>query len=158
MSNQVQFVTSPSEMAALSKNSFPVVTLVPGAEGEGFDLRSWYSSALRSLSGTAAESGEGKLSNAEPTHLIVQASDEFQATIPWRQLNNALFQYAINGEPLVKGHPIRLYVPDGTSACLNVKSVVSLHFVIDAALGEEAGYGFLNEISADQLTKGLKSR
>jgi hypothetical protein len=158
MPNQVQFVTSPSEMAVLSKDSFSVASRVPGAEGEGFDLRSWYSLAIRSLSGTAAESGEGKLSNAEPTHLIVQASDEFQATIPWRQLNNALFQYAINGEPLVKGHPIRLYVPDGTSACLNVKSVVSLHFVIDAALGEEAGYGFRNEISPDQLTKGLKSR
>jgi hypothetical protein len=158
MPNQVQFVTSPSEMAVLSKDSFPVATRVPGAEGEGFDLRSWYSSALRCLTGTAAGSGEGKNSNTQPTHLIVRASDEFQATIPWRQLNNALFQYSINGEPLVKGHPIRLYVPDGTSACLNVKSVVSLQFVSDAALGDEAGYGFLNEISPDQMTKGLKSR
>jgi hypothetical protein len=33
-----------------------------------------------------------------------------------------------------------------------------MRFVNDAALGDEAGYGFLNEISPNQLTKGLKSR
>ncbi|MCD9022797.1 hypothetical protein K7P76_13310 [Cohnella sp. NL03-T5] len=135
-------------MASLSNDVFPVANRVPGAEGEGFDLRSWFSLFIQSLNETYAE----------PTHLVVRASDEFQATIPWGQLNNALLQFAVNGLPLVKGRPIRLYVPDGTSACLNVKSVVYLRFVSDAALGEEAEYGFVNEISPNQLAKGLKSR
>ncbi len=151
-SNDVKIVTSPPEMAALSNNVFPVADRVPGVSGEGFDLLSWYSGALRSLNG-----GKGGLP-AEPTHLIVRASDEFQATIPWEQLSHALLQFAVNGEPLVKGRPIRLYVPDGTSACLNVKSVVSLRFVADSKLGDEAGYGFLNEVSPTQLIKGLKTR
>lgn len=153
--NNYQIVTSPQEMAVLTNNTFPVADRVQGIEGEAFDLLEWYAEALKSVS---EEGGVQPLPLLTPTHLIVRAADEFQATIPWDQLGNALLQYAINGEPLVKAKPIRLYVPDGTSACLNVKSVVSLRFVADSKLGDEAGYGFLNEISQIQLTKGLRSR
>lgn len=140
--NDHVFATTPQEMAGRAKGVFPVEDRVPGALGEGFDLLEWYES----------------LSSLTPTHLIVRAADEFQATIPWDQLEGALFQYAIGGEPLTKGRPIRLYVPDGTSACLNVKSVVYVRIANDKSLGEEATYGFMNEVSPDQLTKRLKSR
>jgi hypothetical protein len=151
--NNNQLVTSPQEMAALTNNTFPVADRIQGIEGEGFDLLDWYAAALQSVS------GEGEVQPLPaPTHLIVRAADEFQATIPWEQLSNALLQFAINGEPLVKAWPLRLYVPDGTSECLNVKCVVSLRFVTDNKLGDKAGYGFLKEISPIQMTKGLRSR
>ncbi len=152
--NHFQFVTDPNAMAELSNDVFPVENRVPGTFGEGFDLLSWYSAVHRSMT----EEGEGLRTAGPPTHLTVRAADEFQATIPWSQLGKALFQYAVDGQPLLKGHPIRLYVPDGTSACLNVKSVVTLIIVSDAHLGEDAIYGFRNEISPNSMTKGLKSR
>ncbi|TFE30878.1 hypothetical protein E2980_02270 [Cohnella luojiensis] len=153
MPNDVTFTTTPLAMAELSGEAFPVEARVPGAVGEGFDLRQWYSAFRDSLM-----ESPGEHHFETPTHLTVRAADEFQATIPWNQLSGSLLQYAIEGQPLSKGYPIRLYVPDGTSACLNVKSVTTLRFIADAALGDEAIYGFLNEIAPSQLSKGLKSR
>ncbi|QMV43703.1 molybdopterin-dependent oxidoreductase [Cohnella cholangitidis] len=150
--NEEKSETTPVAMAELSNELFPVSARVPGTVGEGFDLLKWYRAYVR------LNVADGNPTPEEPTHLIVRAADEFQATIPWQQLDNALFQYAIDGQPLVKGKPLRLYVPDGTSACLNVKSVVSIRFATDAALGEEAKYGFLNEVSPDLMIKGLKTR
>jgi hypothetical protein len=149
--NDEKSTTTPEAMAVLTGDSFAVRERVPGALGEGFDLRDWYREYVRSAN-------DGKPAATDPTHLTVRASDEFQATIPWAQLGGSLLQYAIDGQPLAKGNPVRLYVPDGTSACLNVKSVVVLHFVADASLGDEAAYGFQNEVSPDQLIKGLKTR
>ncbi|RED64039.1 hypothetical protein [Cohnella lupini] len=152
--NKYQFLTDPKAMAELSNDVFPVADRVPGTIGEGFDLQSWYSAVLRTVTDEAKEG----LPAGQPTHLTVRAADEFQATIPWGQLSKALFQYAVDGLPLAKGQPIRLYVPDGTSACLNVKSVVTVKIVSDALLGEDATYGFLNEVSPSLMLKGLKSR
>lgn len=141
--NEEKFVTTPLEMAALAGQVFPVAERVPSATGEGFDLMDWYSAVYRSFDNM--------------THLIVRASDEFQAIIPREQLNKALLQLSIDGAPLQKGGPLRLYVPDGTSACLNVKSVITLQLAANPKLGEEAGYGFMNEISHIKLIKGKKS-
>ena len=122
--------STPGEMAIASGDVFPVASRVPGAPGEAFGLPSWYRAAApRGL--------------AEPTHAVARAADGFEADIPWSQLGAALLQYAVDGEPLVKGKPMRLYVPDGTSACLNVKSVVELRFEHDAGRGDEATYGFV---------------
>ncbi|MFC5468382.1 hypothetical protein ACFPPD_06595 [Cohnella suwonensis] len=145
-----RFETTPQEMAELSGRTFPVNDRVPGAPGEGFGLAEWYEAAVRGPDG-----GEDA---SRPTHLVVRAADEFQATIPWAELGGALFQYAIGGLPLEKGSPIRLYVPDGSSACLNVKSVVNVRFVRDSTLGDEAAYGFVNEVSPNRLIKGLKAK
>jgi hypothetical protein len=153
--NALEFATSPSEMAATAANTFPVNARVPGTEGSGFGLLEWYQAFVDSI--TVGES-EARLTLPTPTHLIVRATDEFQAMIPWSQLATALIQFEMNGQPLAKGYPIRLYVPDVTSACLNVKSVVQLRFLADATLGDDAEYGFRNEISPTQLTKGLRTR
>jgi len=138
--------TDPFDMAERAAEVFPVGERVPGAPGEGFDLLAWH----------AAVAGDPETARA--THLIARAADEFEATIPFDQLGGALLQYATDGRPLVRGGPIRLYVPDGTSACLNVKSVVRLRFVRDGSLGPEASYGFRNEVSPERLAKGLKFR
>ncbi|MBB6672345.1 molybdopterin-dependent oxidoreductase [Cohnella nanjingensis] len=139
--------TTPEAMASKAGRSFSVDARVPGAEGEGFALLEWY--------GAASEAADDR---AAPTHLIVRAADGFQAVIPWDQLGQALLQYAVNGRPLERGRPMRLYVPDGSSACLNVKSVTELRIARDAEFGDEAGYGFVNEISPGQLREGLKIR
>ncbi|WP_372662071.1 hypothetical protein [Cohnella sp.] len=141
--NEEKIVTSPQEMAAKSGHVFPIAERVPEASGEGFDLLDWYMSMQQTY--------------ANMTHLIVRASDEFQAVIPRGQLIKALLQYSIDGNPLIKGGPLRLYVPDGSSACLNVKSMVSLQFIANPKLGEEASYGFLHEVSQIQIIKGKKS-
>lgn len=87
----------------------------------------------------------------EPTHLRVLAIDEFTALIPWAQLDQAAFQYAILGEKLSKGYPIRLYVPNGSSECLNVKSIVQVELLYEPELGEEATYGFKNQIKPEEM-------
>jgi hypothetical protein len=115
---------------------------VPAVQGDAFDVKAWYA---------AWKKKHGKEQLAEPTHFKVEAVDEFQALMPWGELNTALFLYAQEGKPLHKGAPIRLYVPNGRSDCLNVKSVVKLWFLHDASLGEEAVYGFKNAITTDEL-------
>ncbi|ANE48462.1 hypothetical protein SY83_21700 [Paenibacillus swuensis] len=114
------------------------------ARGRAFDLRSWYA--------VWAGEGQGEGEGADgPTHLIVEAEDEFQAIIPWHELDMASILYEQDGKPLQKGFPIRLYVPNGSSACLNVKSVVDIRFARDKQLGEAATYGYKNEVTLEQL-------
>jgi hypothetical protein len=115
---------------------------VPGAEGEAFDFKAWYRSWKQAAGGEQVE---------EPTHLRVKAQDEFQALMSWSELDQAVFLYAQGGAPLQKGYPLRLYVPDGSSACLNVKSVIDIEFIHDSSLGEDASYGFENRITPEAL-------
>ncbi|TDG00648.1 molybdopterin-dependent oxidoreductase [Paenibacillus piri] len=115
---------------------------VPGVEGRAFDVKAWYRAQRRQRS--PEENG------GEPLFMTVEAVDEFQATIPWDELDQAVFLYEQNGAPLQKGFPIRLYVPDGSSECLNVKSVVSIRFGYRHPV-EKATYGFKNEVSIEEL-------
>ncbi|MDQ0873734.1 hypothetical protein QFZ77_002393 [Paenibacillus sp. V4I3] len=131
-----------SEMVALAEQQLSLQDRVPNVQGDAFDLKSWYRSWKRSRNEGHAE---------EPTHLKVEAVDEFEALMPWSQLDSALILYAQDGQALKKGYPIRLYVPDGSSECLNVKSVVKIWFLHDQALGEEATFGFKNRVALDEL-------
>ncbi|OAS21302.1 hypothetical protein [Paenibacillus oryzisoli] len=130
------------EMVAIADLRCNIQDRVPSVEGEAFDLKSWYRSW---------HSNGQKRIDEEPTHVRVEAVDEFQALIPWGQTDQALFLYAQEGQALKKGYPIRLYVPDGSSECLNVKSIIKIWFINDPALGEEATYGFKNKITLDEL-------
>lgn len=132
---------SAQEMVALAKEPLNIQDRVPNVEGEAFDLKGWYRSWKRL-------ENEG---DEAPTHVKVEAVDEFQALIPWSQVDQACFLYAQEGQPLKKGYPIRLYVPDGSSECLNVKSIVKVWFLNEPTLGEEATYGFKNKVSLDDL-------
>jgi DMSO/TMAO reductase YedYZ molybdopterin-dependent catalytic subunit len=87
----------------------------------------------------------------EATHVIFHASDEFQATIPLGELGDALLMFQQkNGEPLKKGFPVRLLVPNGSSECLNVKSVVKIE-VVRQNEEQEATFGFKNLVSPTEL-------
>jgi hypothetical protein len=147
----IEIITNPSEMAGWSGASFPASDRVPGVDGEGFDMSVWFAA----LAAGRVESTDSAL--PAPTHLVVKAADEFQAAIPWSQLGGAFFLYAVNGLPLTRGGPLRLYVPNGTSACLNVKNIVHIHFASEPDLGEKAAYGFRNEISPVRMLEGLRS-
>jgi hypothetical protein len=129
-------------MAELAGVKLAASDRVPGVEGNAFDLKNWYA---------VWKQNAGKTDGEEPTHVRVEAADEFQATIPWRELHQAFFLYEQNNQPLKKGYPIRLYVPDGSSSCLNVKSVVKVYFLYDAALGDAAEFGFKNRITPEDL-------
>jgi hypothetical protein len=131
-----------SEMVALAEQKLALADRVPNVQGDAFDLKSWYKSWKSSRKGEYA---------GEPTHVKVEAVDEFQALMPWSQVDSALFLYAQDGQALKKGYPIRLYVPDGSSECLNVKSIVNVWFLHDTTLGEEATYGFKNKVTLDEL-------
>lgn len=86
------------------------------------------------------------------THVVFHASDEFQATLPLGDLKEALLLFQQeSGAPLKKGFPVRLLVPNGSSDCLNVKSVVEIDFVKHPQPEEEATFGFKNIVSAEQL-------
>jgi hypothetical protein len=124
-------------MAGLAGEVFPVSDRVPGIEGEGIDVLAWYRALAEAC--------------PEPTHLVATAGDRFEATVPREQLKDALFQVSKEGY-------LRLYVPNGTSACLNVKNVVSLLFACDEKKGTEASFGFKNNISPDELSRGLFRR
>ncbi|UKS24384.1 hypothetical protein LOZ80_22470 [Paenibacillus sp. HWE-109] len=130
-----------SEMVKLAGQTIALEDRVPNVQGNAFDLKDWY----RSWKSVRNQE------SAEPTHVKVEAVDEFQALMPWAELDKALFLYAQAGEPLKKGYPIRLYVPDGSSECLNVKSIVSIWFLHDPSLSAEATYGFKNKVTVDEL-------
>ncbi|WP_409345251.1 molybdopterin-dependent oxidoreductase [Paenibacillus sp. MBLB4367] len=115
---------------------------VPESEGRAFDFQAWYKAWK--------DAGKERIEEM-PTHLKVEAADEFAATIPWAELGHAAFVYEVNGEPLSKGFPLRLYVPDGSSKCLNVKSVVRITLLHDNQTSGEATYGFMNQINPDDL-------
>jgi hypothetical protein len=117
---------------------------VPGVEGKAMDFLSLYDLWAKAYHPQSLE---------PPTHLNVEAADEFSALIPWQELQCAALLYEQEGLPLKKGYPLRLYVPDGSSACLNVKSIVKLHFMHQSEEGTKATFGFKNKISADDLRK-----
>ncbi|WNQ09986.1 molybdopterin-dependent oxidoreductase [Paenibacillus aurantius] len=116
---------------------------VPGKEGRGFDLTAWYQAW------TSRSDGQEL-----PTHLEVEAADEFRAVIPWRELGSAVLVYEQNGEPLRRGGPLRLYVPEGSSDCLHVKSVVKLSFLhTQKEAKDKARFGFANRVSPESMLK-----
>jgi hypothetical protein len=137
-----QLHVTPSEWAEEAAIIFDMDTRVTGVPGEAFDLLGWYGKWRTHNQHTELN---------EPSHLRVVAADEFTALIPWEQLVQSAIQFAINGQPLSKGYPIRLYVPNGTSECLNVKSVVELEFLYDPNLDKEAAFGFKNEIKLEHM-------
>ncbi|WP_424769025.1 hypothetical protein [Paenibacillus sp. sgz302251] len=137
-------VTSAAEMAELAGMSFAITNRVPGTAGDAFDWLSWYF-AWVTAAGLETEV-------VTPTELKAEAADSFEATIPWEQLEMAAVLYALEGEPLPSSGPIRLYVPNGSSKCLNVKSIVKLTIGHKADGGaEEAAYGFKSTFSAAEL-------
>lgn len=135
-------------MSELAGEVFAIDTRVPGASGLAFDWKKWFEEWLFLLSYTT----QAKL--PQPTHLKLYAADSFEATIPWAQLQGAAVLFAeTDGSPLAQAGPIRFYVPNGTSKCLNVKNVVRIVIGTEEALGDEAAYGFKNQWSADELRK-----
>ncbi|MFB9327484.1 hypothetical protein ACFFSY_16260 [Paenibacillus aurantiacus] len=138
-------LTTPEEMAKLAGGTFPLRERVEGGVGEAFDFAAWYE-AWRREQGLTED-------DPHPTHMKVEAADTFEAQIPWAQLGNAAFQYAQEGKPLVKGGPIRLYAPNGSSECLNVKSVVVCRFLHLEHDQDEASYGFKNTFSPQEMLK-----
>ncbi|MDP5275081.1 hypothetical protein [Chengkuizengella axinellae] len=132
-------VLSVEQLQKMAPHHFTINERVPGIEGRAFDLATWY------------ESWSKKSTN--PTHIKVEAVDEFQAMIPWDELDSAAILYEQNEKPLKKGFPIRLYVPDGSSDCLNVKSIVKIFFIRDQSLGNESSFGFKNTLDVSDLGK-----
>ncbi|MEX1030781.1 MAG: hypothetical protein WDZ91_12170 [Paenibacillaceae bacterium] len=137
-----QLQVTPSEWADEGTIKFDMNERVVGVPGEAFDFMEWYE-GWRSMNSISV--------HIRPTHLRVTAVDEFTALIPWGQLKQAAIQYAIHGEPLTKGYPIRLYVPNGTSDCLNVKGVVHVELLYESDLGDEAAFGFKNQIKLEDM-------
>ncbi|ULL14313.1 hypothetical protein DVH26_07550 [Paenibacillus sp. H1-7] len=134
---------SVAEMSELAPVHLSLDERVPGVPGRAFELKSWHRAWKQ-----RHETDESR----EPVIMKVEAVDEFQAAIPWEQLNKAVFLYELDGKPLQKGFPIRLYVPDGSSECLNVKSVVTIRFLYAGAAGE-ATYGFKNSVPIEDLRR-----
>lgn len=133
-------------MSELAGEVFAIETRVPGASGIAFDWQKWFEEWLFLLSYTT----QCKLS--PPTHLKLYAADAFEATIPWAQLSAAAVLFAEeDGSPLTQAGPIRFYVPNGTSKCLNVKNVVRIVISSEETLGDEAAYGFKQQWSAEEL-------
>lgn len=98
-----------------------------GVAGSGFLVSSLY----ESIKGAKAEAPEG---------IRVEAVDGFYAVIPWAECQTAFFQHAgEKGEVLGKGGPLRLYVPNGSSECLNVKSVICIEFLTSEVKNAEFG-------------------
>jgi len=136
--------TSPGEMALLAGSAFPIADRVPEAEGDAFDWGAWYEAWRKS---------NGLELAPRPTHLKVEAADGFEAVMPWEQLEQAAVLYAAGGAPLSAGGPIRLYVPSGTSRCLNVKSVVTVRMLHEPARSAEAEYGFKRVFDPSELVR-----
>lgn len=141
----VQMLTV-QQLVEMAPIHLDIVERVPNITGRAFDLIAWYQvwSKLYPV--------DNKLFS-EPTHLKVEAMDEFSATVSWSELGAAVFLYEQEGLPLIKGFPLRLYVPDGSSECLNVKSVVTLTIIHNSELAADAVYGFKNFISANELKR-----
>jgi hypothetical protein len=141
---EIMHKLSVVEMLAMDPIIVNISERVPGVEGKAIDLISWYDSWAKAMDLIPIE---------YPTHLSVEAADEFCATMAWSELQHAALLYEQEGQPLLKGSPLRLYVPDGSSACLNVKSVVKLDFIHQSDLDSKATYGFKNKITLDDLKK-----
>ncbi|MBM7565393.1 hypothetical protein JOC55_002339 [Paenibacillus sacheonensis] len=136
-------VSTPEDMARLAGRVFPLSERIAGGNGEAFDLGEWFVN-WRAQRGIAAEA-------PLPTHMKVEAADTFEALIPWEQLKEAAVLFALNGAPLAKGGPARLYVPNGTSECLNVKRAVVWRFLQDEEKRGEVSYGFKQTFTADEM-------
>jgi len=63
------------------------------------------------------------------SHAIFTAEDGFLQKIARQELDRAFFVFKQKGEPLTKGFPVRLYIPENESDCLNVKSVVRIQLL-----------------------------
>jgi hypothetical protein len=136
---------SVEAMVEMTPERFDIGERIQGVEGKAFGFLAWRQAWYgRFQAGDTSDS---------PTHLRVEAADEYGATIPWKELGQAAFLYEQGGLPLTKGYPIRLYVPDGSSACLNVKSVEKIYFLHQPDLGDEAIFGYKNRISVADLKK-----
>lgn len=137
-----------AEMAELAPVRLKAAERLPEVNGLAFDWPSWYAAWTKRQGGAEAPLPDG---------LQVEAADRFQATIPWTDLGQSFFLYAeSNGEPLQKGYPLRLYVPDGSSACLNVKSVVVIRPLYGADRAAEATYGFRTRLTTEEMRKGRR--
>jgi len=139
---------TPSMMAELAGSVFSIAERVPGTAGLAFDWAAWYEEWLRLIAYTS------QCSLASATHLKLYAADSFEAVIPWAQLKDAAVLYADEeDQPLVDAGPLRFYVPNGTSKCLNVKNVVRIVVSVDENGGAEASYGFKSQFSAEELLR-----
>jgi hypothetical protein len=130
---------------------------VEEARGRAFDFLTWFAAFQARYT--------HELPAGHPTHLQVDAADEFQAVIPWEQLKEAAMKYAEGpadeptDEPTDEPHPaaadapLRLYVPHGSSECLNVKRVIRITFLYEPNRDETATYGFRNVVSAEDLIR-----
>ncbi|WP_127531176.1 hypothetical protein [Paenibacillus kobensis] len=137
---------TPSMMAELAGVVFPIEERVPGAVGFAFDWTTWYTEWLHLITHTS------QCSLSPATHLKLYAADSFEAVIPWSQLKDAAVLYAKEEEQrLDSAGPLRFYVPNGTSKCLNVKNVVRIVVCVDEEGESEASYGFKSQFSADDL-------
>ncbi|MGN7454643.1 hypothetical protein ACTHPH_07495 [Paenibacillus pasadenensis] len=139
---------SPRMMAEQAGAVFPLSERVPDGSGEAFGLIDWHRGWLEQ----AAAAGREDVV-AAPTHVKVVADDRFEAVISWREAAQAAFLFAREGVPLEREGPLRLYVPDGSSKCLNVKRVVSLTLLEEPELGGDAAYGFKSDFSPEDLRK-----
>ncbi|MBW7477792.1 hypothetical protein K0T92_24075 [Paenibacillus oenotherae] len=135
--------TTPEEMASIAGGVFPLSERIEKGVGEAFDFHAWYL-AWRNSKGIGADV-------PMPSQLKVEAADTFEAVIPWEQLEDSAVQFRIDHAPLAKGGPIRLYVPNGSSECLNVKSVVACRFIYNEETRGEVSYGFKNTFSPQEM-------
>ncbi|MWC26951.1 molybdopterin-dependent oxidoreductase [Paenibacillus sp. MMS18-CY102] len=134
-------------MAELAGESFPIGERVPEAAGKAFDWAIWYEEWLNLLAYTS------HCTLSPPKQLKLYAADQFEASIPWDQLKGAAVLFAEqDGTPLAKGGPIRLFVPNGSSKCLNVKNIVRIVVSTQEELSEEATYGFKQQFTLDDMT------
>jgi hypothetical protein len=116
-----------SDLVQLPMRFANLAQLGPGLTGSGFLVSSLYGS----IKGANAKAPEG---------IRVDAADGFYAVIPWTECQAAFFQHASeDGMVLKKGGPLRLYVPNGSSECLNVKSVVCIEFLTGEVKRAEFG-------------------
>lgn len=143
-------VTNAARMAEVASERFDIGQRVPEVSGEAFDLLTWYANWLSLI-----EVEEGETLSVQPSMLKVEAADTFEATIPWNQLTQAAVLFEKEGKPLGQNGPIRLYVPDGSSKCLNVKSITTIRIGSEAISSMEDGatYGFKQTFSKDELFK-----
>ncbi|WP_337098982.1 hypothetical protein [Paenibacillus sp. YIM B09110] len=143
-------VTEAAQMAKIAGEHFDIGQRVPEVSGEAFDLLTWYTNWL-------ALHEDREANSVLPTILKVEAVDTFEATIPWDQLAHAAVLFEKDGEPLGQNGPIRLYVPDGSSKCLNVKSIVTMRIECEANgaadAEREASYGFKHTFTKDDMFK-----
>ncbi|ALS26872.1 hypothetical protein IJ21_14680 [Paenibacillus sp. 32O-W] len=140
-------LTDAEAMAALAGETFPIRERVPEAAGEALDWLSWYAAWRAARGLTAGDAG--------PTHLKLEAADGFEAIVPWEQLSGAAVVFAMDGGPLAKNGPLRFYVPNGTSKCLNVKQVIGISIERDRNFRGEASYGFKTTFQPEELRKGV---